>query len=388
MSVSARYEYLRAVQGTYLQASRNQKSAMLTHIRTATGLSRKYLITCLNNPSLERHQRQRNRGREYGADVRDAVRTIAEALDWVCAERLQPVLRRTAEQLMAHGELDASPEVLEKLSRISIGTLTRMLKEVRPAQRLPRPYPGRPSDTVAQRAVPMGIIPWDTPEPGHFEVDLVHHGAPDDHGRVICTLQFIDVLTGWSERFAIAGTGFEAVYGGMLAFRAHCPVPIREVHSDNGSEFINQAMISALGPQALALAQTRGRPGYHNDNRFVEQKNSSIVRAYLGTTPLHTREQLQRLQRLYDDMWLFYNLFQPVLRQTRRVAVLGADGIVRIRRSQDTARTPYERLKEARPPISQQTQHRLSVLYESTNVMALKRAIHSQIAELTRSAVE
>ncbi len=382
MSISARYEYLRKVQQTYLRSSRNEKSNLLTHIETVTGLNRKYLITCLNHPDLERHRRHRQRGRVYGPDVAHAVRTIAEALDWICPERLHPVLRRTAEQLSAYGELETTPELLEKLSRISIASLGRVLKEVRPTERVPRAYPGRPPDTAAQRAVPIRIIPWDTPEPGHFEMDLVHHGVQDEQGRIVCTMQCIDVLTGWSERFAILGMGFDNIYAAVQAFQRRCPLPIREVHSDNGSEFINQALVSALGKDALRLTQTRGRPGFHNDNRFVEQKNSSLVRAYLGDLPLHTRDQQQRLARLYEDMWVYYNLFQPVLRQTARGAVLGPDGIVHIRRSQDVARTPFERLQEARPPISRQTQQRLQSLIANTNVMGLRRSIHAQITEL------
>lgn len=385
MSVSARYEYLQAIQERYLQASPKEKAAMLTHIQTATGLNRKYLITQLNRPCLERHRRGRQRGRVYGPDVVAAVRVIADALDWICAERLQPVLRRTAEHLVSHGEMQVSSEVLDHLGRISRSTLARVLKEVRPAQRLPRAYPGRPPDTAAQRAVPVSIIPWETPEPGHFEMDLVHHGTPDAQGRLVCTIQFIDVLTGWSERFAILGTGFDAIYAAIQAFRQRCPIPIREVHSDNGSEFINHALIAALGAERLHLTQTRGRPGYHNDNRFVEQKNSSLVGAYLGTLPLHTLEQRNLLDRLYAEMWVYYNLFQPVLRQTERRAATSHEGIVRIHRTQDQARTPFERLQAARPPISQGTQKHLRALITSTPLLALKRSIHASIETLAHT---
>jgi hypothetical protein len=32
-------------------------------------------------------------------------------------------------------------------------------------------------------------------EPGHFEVDLVHHGGPSSSGEYVHTLQMIDVAT-------------------------------------------------------------------------------------------------------------------------------------------------------------------------------------------------
>ena len=144
----------------------------------------------------------------------------------------------------------------------------------------------------------MGIIPWQEPQPDHFQVDLVHHGTPDLHGNLICTIQFIDVLTGWSERFAMMGYTFDAVWKAILAFRERCPIPVRQIHSDNGSEFINHALIAAFGQDLAGVVQSRGRPGCHNDNRFVEQKNSSLVRAYLGDTPFHTYAQLRALNAL------------------------------------------------------------------------------------------
>ena len=383
MSVQARYECLSALQDTYLRSGRIAKSAMLDWLKTATGLNRKYTITCLNDPRLGRHKRSHERGREYGPDVVEALRTIAHALNWICAERLTPGLVKTAMHMTAHGELEISPEVLAKLSRISIASVGRILPQLRPQRQFPRAYPGRPPETAAQRAVPVSVIPWNITEPGHFEMDLVHHGVPDEDGRLVCTIQFIDVLTGWSERFGIMGSGFDAVYGAILSFKDHCPIPVREVHSDNGSEFVNRALISALGPEHLCVTQTRGRPGYHNDNRFVEQKNSSLVRAYLGSTPLHTHEQLDALQSLYQDMWIYYNLFQPVLRQIQRSATIGSDGIVHVRRTHDIARTPFDRLLQARPPISRATREGLQDLMDRTSLMSLRDRIYEQVRQIT-----
>ena len=168
----------------------------------------------------------------------------------------------------------------------------------------------------------------------------------------------------------------------MQDSRERCPIPVRELHSDNGSEFINHALIAAFSQDLVGIAQTRGRPGYHNENRFVEQKNSSLVRAYLGQLPLHTAAELRALTALYEDMWLYFNLFQPVLRQTERTAVTGPDGLVRIRRKQDRGRTSFERLREAKPPIPHAKREYLQSLYEQTNLMALKRRIHVQIEDL------
>ena len=78
---------------------------MLDELAVLTGLHRKSVVRLLKGPSLERQPRRRQRGREYGAAVDDALRVIWESLDYVCAERLTPALVSTAEQLARHGEL-------------------------------------------------------------------------------------------------------------------------------------------------------------------------------------------------------------------------------------------------------------------------------------------
>ncbi len=382
MSVGAQIEYLRAMQQRYREANRNTKAHLLDELEKVTHLGRKHLIALMNSHQIRRRKRSRERGRLYDAEVASAIATVAEALDWICAERLQPTLYNMAKHLQACGEMEVSAEVLDKLRLISVSSVGRILKELGPARKFPRPYPGRRAETSAQQAVPISVIPWQQPEPGHFEVDLVHHGTPDRQGNLVCTIQFVDVLTGWSERFALMGYTFEAIWHALQVFRAHCPIPVRELHSDNGTEFINHALIAVFGEELVGVAQTRGRPGFHNDNRFVEQKNSSLVRAYLGHMPLRTQAELRALNALYQDMWLYYNLYQPVLRQTERKAVTGPDGIVRIRRKQDRARTPLQRLCEATPPISREIRTHLQLLYEQTNPMTLKRSIHVQIDEL------
>lgn len=48
-----------------------------------------------------------------------------------------------------------------------------------------------------------------------------------------------------------------------------------------------------------------------------------------------------------------------------------------------TARTPFQRLCEAMPPIGRETREYLQMLSEQTNPMALQRSIHHQIDQLT-----
>ena len=330
MNVDERIKYLRLMQRRYMSANRKGKSALLTEMQMITSLHRKYLVVRMNSPDLCRHRRNRERSRTYGPDVEYVVRLVADAQDWIGAKRLQPVLAHDAQNLEQYGHLSLTPELLAQLEKISVHTVRRILQRIgRPAGGLPRVRSGRRADSVAQSQVPVGVIPWQESEPGHFEADLVHHTSDEQRGRFVCSVHFVDVKTGWSELFAILGYSFEQMWRALQAFRARCPIPVREIHTDNGCEFMNHAFISQFGSQAVHTRLSRGRPGCKNDNRFVEQKNSSLVRAYVGRLSLNTPEQRDRLNQLYADLWCYYNLFQPVVRQTSRRVAKGSDGLCR-----------------------------------------------------------
>jgi hypothetical protein len=368
MTVNERRKCLKRMQGRYLAASRAERSRLLEELVVLTGLHRKSVVRLLKGPTLERRPRRQQRGREYGAAVDDALRVIWESLDYVCAERLTPALVTTAAQLGRHGELTVTAELLEQVGRISVASVQRRLTRLgQDIARLPRRGPER-ANKVA-KAIPMKRIPWDTTEPGHFEIDLVHHSGPSSSGEFVHTFQMIDVATGWSERVAILGRGQRAMEVGTRQILARLPFPVKELHPDNGPEFLNNHLVRIWGEEITGLQLSRSRPYQKNDNRFVEQKNDTLVRAYLGQARLDTAEQCAALNALYDQMWVYYNLFQPVLHLVEKTH----DG-VRTRRTWDDAKTPLARLV-ATNTLEPATRERLDQLYATTNPRALRRTI-------------
>src|SRR4051812_14595581 len=366
MTVDERRKCLKRMQGRYLNGTREERSRLLDDLVVLTGLHRKSVVRLLKGSSLERQPRRRQRSREYGAPVDDALRVIWESLDYVCAERLTPALVSTAEQLARHGELAVSAEGLEQLGRISVASVQRRLTRLgQDTMRLPRRGPDR-ANKVAQ-AIPTRRIPWDTTEPGHFEVDLVHHSGSRSDGEFVHTFQMIDVATGWSERVAILSRSQRAMEEGTRRILARLPFPVKELHPDNGPEFLNHHLVRIWGEEITGLTLTRSRPYQKIDNRFVEQKNDTLVRAYLGQARLDTAEQCAALNALYDRMWTYYNLFQPVLHLVEK----SHDG-TRIRRRWDDAQTPFARLL-ATNTLDPAARERLERLYAETNPRALRR---------------
>jgi hypothetical protein len=381
MTIDERRKYLARIEPRYRQADRARRGQLLDEMEAMTGLHRKSLVRLLRAGGLTRHPRRRQRGRVYGSAVDDALRVIWESLDYVCAERLAPALLPTAWVLAHHGELVLTPDVEALLGQISVATVQRRLTRLaQDTPRLPRKGPA-PANRVA-RAIPMGRIAWDETEPGHFEVDLVHHSGPSTAGDYVHTLQLIDVATGWSERVAVLGRSYRALAGGFQHVLERLPFAVRELHPDNGPEFLNDHLVRFWGARVPGLALSRSRPYRKNDNRFVEQKNSSLVRAYFGNARLDTPAQCAALNALYERMWVYYNLFQPVLHLVEKTA-----GGTRLRRRWDQAQTPYERLAAtAALPAAQRAA--LDALYRTTNPRALRREIYARIEAilLPRSA--
>jgi len=379
MNIDERRKYLRRMKKRYEQANRKERGRLLDEMEAVTELHRKSLIRLMNG-SLERRPRCRQRGRTYGSEVDRALRVIAESLDYICAERLTPNLVWMAKHLDRHGELEVSPSLLDQLGRISVSTVGRRLAQVRQDEpRLPRKGP-KQANTLT-RDIPMTRIPWDEQEPGHFEVDLVHHSGPSTSGEFVCTVQMIDVATGWSERVAVLGRSYVVMEDAFRRMLGRLPFPVLEIHPDNGSEFFNHHLLRFWRERVQGVSLSRSRPYHKNDNRFVEQKNDTLVRAYLGNERLDTVAQTLALNRLYDKMWLYYNLFQPVMRLTEKTVIRQEGQPARVKRRYAPARTPFDRLCATHVMLPSHRQQ-LEALRDQTNPRRLRQEIYDLIDHL------
>jgi len=379
MTIDERYKYLRKVRQRYVKASRRERAQLLDEMQAIIGQHRKSLIRLMNG-SLERKPRRRQRARTYGPDVDDALRVIAESMDYICAERLTPSLPWLAQCLAGHGELTLTPQLLQKLEQISVSTVERILARIRQdVPRLPRKRPSRGNRIT--RDIPTKRIPWNEQTPGHFEADLVHHCGPSASGEYVCTVQLLDVATGWSERAAVLGRSYLVMSDAFQRIQHRLPFPILEIHPDNGNEFFNDHMLHFWNDAISGAELSRSRPYHKNDNRFVEQKNSTLVRAYLGHDRLDSVVQTSAANHLYDRMWLYYNFFQPVMRLTEKRWVPKVGQASRAERRYDQARTPFDRAC-ATGAIRPELQAQLEALRDQTNPRQLRREIYDLIDEV------
>jgi hypothetical protein len=379
MTINERRKYLHRMQPRYLQADREEQGRLLDEMEQVTELHRKSLIRLMGG-DLTHQSRRRERGRTYRTPVDDALRVIAESLDYICAERLTPNLVWMAEHLEKHGEMTVSDELLEQLGHISASSVQRILDRLQQDERrLPRKGPERAHQVI--REVPMKRIPWDERQPGHFEVDLVHHCGPSASGEYMHTVQMIDVATGWSERVAVLGRSYLVMEAAFRRCVTRLPFPVIEIHPDNGSEFFNHHLIRFWKDAVCGVQLSRSRPYHKDDNRFVEQKNFSLVRAYLGYDRFDAVAQVLAANTLYDKMWIYYNLFQPVMHTVEKVVTPTNGQQTRVKRRYDQAQTPFDRLC-ATSAISPSRREELERLRDQTNPRRLRLEIYDCLDDI------
>lgn len=380
MNLNERYTYLQVQSQRYQQAGRAEKSRLLDEMMEVTGLSRNHLIELMSHPP-RRKPRTKQRGPSYGPETDAVLRIIWEALNYICAERLHPVLLKTAQALARFGDLQLTPALEHDLKTISVATLRRHLPSTtKPVSRWRK---SRPRLKACQQGVPARPIPWTTTEPGHLEVDTVLHCGEKAEGEFVVSLVVVDVATGWMQARAVLGRSSLVIADAFYALFQLLPFVVHEIHPDNGSEFFNALVVSTLQQLQAQLLWSRSRPAHPNDNRFIEERNGSVIRAWLGRRRLDTVTQTRYLNTLYTDLLCPYvNLVLPQMRQRERQTLPATETQpVRIVRRHDQPQTPLDRLlttAQLRPEF----QDRLRAQQQALNPLALKRALDQAVTRL------
>ena len=376
MTVDERRKYVRMMKPRYAKAGRKEKGRLLGEMEVVTGYDRKYLLRLMKGDG-KRRPRQGGRGRKYGGEVDDALRVISESLDNICAERPTPNLAWVARRLARHREMEVSDGLLVLLEQISISTVGRILRRIRQDERrLPRRAPRRENSVLA--GIPMLRLAWDIREPGYFEVDLVHHCGSSSKDLYMCSIQWIDVATGWSERRAVLGRAQLVMEDAFRAILGRLPFPVLGIHPDNDSAFFNHHMLRFWGHLVPGVTLSRSRPYHKNDNPRVEQKNRTLIRAFLGDYRFDTVAHVLATNQLYDQMWVYYNLFQPVMHLEEKQVIQEEGQPTRIVRRHDKAKTPFERLCKT-DAIKPEHKEQIQALRDATNPRRLRQEIDDAI---------
>ncbi len=348
----------------YLKAkTRAQKAELLDEMVELTGYHRG-------------HAQRLLRG---GPKVTAALKVASEATGWICGKRLSPVLPRLVPALEAEGELVLDDDLRAQLLRVSAATIDRRLAEARRKAR-PRGLATTKPGSLLKKQIPVRTYtPWDQQKPGFLEIDLVAHCGESTDGTYCCTLDAVDIATGWTECEPVLNRGQLAVHEAIERIRRRLPFALLGIDSDNGSEFINGHLKRYCDAREITF--TRGRAYHKDDQAHVEQKNYTAVRLLVGYGRYEGQEALEQLRRIYALSRLHINGWLPVMKLIGKER----DG-ARVTKRYDEPKTPFEQVI-ALGVMSAEVRAGFETELSERGPSALKRRLDAEIDQLWRLRV-
>ena len=355
LSYQARREVLQQAEPQYREASSSQKRTLLDAFVSTTGYHRKYARWLLNHAEEVQQTHGRSQLRKYGQEVQHALFLAWHAANRICAKRLIPFLPTLIEALERHEHLHLTEECRRQLLSMSAATADRLLRSQRTLGQ--RGLSTTRAGTLLKQQIPIRTFEaWTETQPGFLEADLVAHCGTDIEGGYLYTLTLTDVATGWTACLPLLHRSQEAVLAVLQRVRTLFPFPILGIDTDNGGEFINDAVIAYCEQEQSTF--TRGRPYLKNDQCFVEQKNGAIVRQVVGHDRLVGEHAYRQLTELYRSLRLYVNCFQPSMKLLSKQR----EG-KKVRSVYDPAKTPLQRLLLSGALPAQKQQELLEVAH-------------------------
>lgn len=378
----------------YRSRRKQLKSAMLDELTEVLHYNRRYLALLLrcSGRSVFTHHRTRvvgdprvslasRRGRKktYTAEILPYLKAVWQLADGVSSVHLAAFIKANRSAIFRHRELkDISPRLKRQLLAISPATIDRLLGPVRDRDILQQRYQRKPHAAWLRKAVPVQSY-HDKPVDrfGYVEVDTVLHSGNTGRGQFCATVTATEVDTGWTELRALPNRAQVWVTKALKRILAGLPFTPTEMHTDNGGEFINRTLIRTASRQQLK--QTRSRAYHKNDAPYVESKNGSLVRAYVGYRRYETRPEFLILRQLAPLISLRHNLFMPTMKFQTPAPTEKSSG-----RRRRTIATPYHRLL-ASQRLSPHQRRRLRALRRGTDYFKLTQRIAALQGQLDRA---
>ena len=152
------------------------------------------------------------------------------------------------------------------------------------------------------------------------------------------------------------------------------------IDSDNDSAFINENLQSYCEKQKIEF--TRSRPYKKNDQAWIEQKNGSVIRRFVGHQRLSGMVVGQCLARLYKMVRLYVNYYQPSFKLKSKTR----DGS-KVRKRYDKPATPCDRLL-AHAEVSPAARDRLQAEFNLLDPLEILHQIREGQASLAVRSVQ
>ena len=204
-----------------------------------------------------------------------------------CGKYLAASMAIQLDGLERHGELvddhdRYSPAFRAELLSMSPASIDRYLKPAKARDQIRGVATTRPSPLLRSSIKIRKAGDEVEAEPGFFEGDTVAntvaHCGPTLKGEFARTLNLTCVHTGWTFTRAVRNNANAHVLKALQAALEEVPFAVVGLDFDNGTEFLNHAVITWAGEREIFF--TRSRPYKKNDQATIESKNNHLVRKY------------------------------------------------------------------------------------------------------------
>jgi hypothetical protein len=368
----------KTIKERYRKADKKKKSEILTEFCESCGYNRSYarrILGCKKTPGRKKRYGPKKRIYDYSVFV--PLRKLWIIADGICGQRLAPYLPELIRVLEEKKEIRLNKKLRKKLTTISASTIDRMLKATKKQYELKGKSTTKPGTLLRSTIAVRTFNDWDDVRPGFFETDTVAFCGASVKGEYINGLNLTDVSTAWVVLDAVMGKGQYRIFQAIDQGRQRLFFPMLGLDPDNGTEFINWILKRYCEKETITF--TRIRPNRKNDNCYVEQKNYTVLRRFLGYARYDTEEQLAIIKELLRYIELYVNFFQPVMKLEEKQRI-GA----KVKKKYDEAKTPYQRLLDS-GVLTPENETRITQLYHSLNPVDLKRNINKLTVKLERT---
>ena len=376
----------------YVRASKKDRGKVLDEVVSVTGWSRdnarRRLVAAAKQPPGGGRQVARRarkpRSPKYSYDAMKVLQRVWAASGGQCGKYLVASMRIQLDGLERHGELldgvdRYSPAVREELLTMSAASIDRYLAPAKASDQIRGVSTTKPSPLLRSSIKIRQAGDEVEAEPGFFEGDTVAHCGPTLKGEFARTLNLTDVHTGWVFTRSVRNNAHVHILGALKAGVEEVPFEVTGLDFDNGSEFLNKAVIKWAGEREIFF--TRSRPYKKNDQATIESKNNHLVRKYGFYYRYDTTEERTALNRL----WALVNDRLNYLTPTKKPTGFGTDRNGRRTRLYDKPSTPLDRLLAAKV-LSPAQEAELVAYRDTLNPAAIGRQIADIQAVLLKLA--
>jgi len=331
--MKSRYLIINHNKKAYQKSTKKLKTRMLDELSEILHLNRQYISSLLRNignPIIRNGKvvvvaditsnelSRRGRKKVYGKEILTLLKKIWPLTGFASSKHVVAFIKFNSDIIFNHVKLKyyLNEDTKQLLLTISASTVDRLLKPYRDQLKLKNRYKTNPFSSNLKKSIKVESWFDKVKEPGYVEIDLVHHSGSSGKGEFLYTLTATEIVTGWTELRALKNKAMIWTEKALQDIVKTIPVTVRKLHSDNGSEFINAHVQRFCKENEILF--TRSRPYKKNDAPYVESKNWSMVRAYVGWCRYDTEEELTVLDRLLRLITIRHNLFMPHMKLLSR----------------------------------------------------------------------